>query len=156
MTVELGRGQRAGKQWTDSTVIVKHSGSPWPSLTRNGCVLGAGCRPGKPSMPQSSPRAFVSSGGQRRPTNMASTFPRCTSVRLPAAVTVALVLLSVTTTALGSQGDKEPVYRDCVKQCVRTNCTGARLRGFQSAQPHYMALTGELLLMPLAGEVELT
>lgn len=42
-----------------------------------------------------------------------------------------------------SQGDKEPVYRDCVKQCSRTNCTGARLRGFQSNQPPYMALTGE-------------
>lgn len=41
-----------------------------------------------------------------------------------------------------SQGDKEPVYRDCVKQCSRTNCTGARLRGFQSTQPPYMALTG--------------
>uniref|UniRef100_A0A3B1IN82 Post-GPI attachment to proteins factor 3 n=1 Tax=Astyanax mexicanus TaxID=7994 RepID=A0A3B1IN82_ASTMX len=39
-------------------------------------------------------------------------------------------------------GDKEPVYRDCVKQCSRTNCTGARLRGFQSTQPPYMALTG--------------
>ncbi|KTG37578.1 hypothetical protein cypCar_00006102 [Cyprinus carpio] len=44
--------------------------------------------------------------------------------------------------ASASQGDKEPVYRDCVKQCVRTNCTGARLRGFQSSQPPYMALTG--------------
>uniref|UniRef100_A0A8C2IGA8 Post-GPI attachment to proteins factor 3 n=1 Tax=Cyprinus carpio TaxID=7962 RepID=A0A8C2IGA8_CYPCA len=44
--------------------------------------------------------------------------------------------------ASASQGDKEPVYRDCVKQCLRTNCTGARLRGFQSSQPPYMALTG--------------
>lgn len=43
----------------------------------------------------------------------------------------------------GSQGDKEPVYRDCVKQCARTNCTGAKLRGFQSSQPPYMALTGK-------------
>lgn len=74
---------------------------------------------------------------------MALTSPRCTSVRLPAAAAVALLLLSISSTALGSQGDKEPVYRDCVKQCVRTNCTGARLRGFQVAQPHYMALTGE-------------
>uniref|UniRef100_A0A3Q2QHB1 Post-GPI attachment to proteins factor 3 n=1 Tax=Fundulus heteroclitus TaxID=8078 RepID=A0A3Q2QHB1_FUNHE len=42
-----------------------------------------------------------------------------------------------------SQGDKEPVYRDCVKLCIRTNCTGARLQGFESSQPQYMALTGE-------------
>lgn len=51
--------------------------------------------------------------------------------------------------ARGSQGDKEPVYRDCVKQCARTNCTGAKLRGFQSAQPPYMALTGKL---PVPGQ----
>lgn len=78
---------------------------------------------------------------------MALTPPRCTSVRLPAVAAVALLVLSLTSLALGSQGDKEPVYRDCVKQCVRTNCTGARLRGFQIAQPHYMALTGERLLL---------
>lgn len=94
---------------------------------------------------------------------MALTYPHCTSVRLPAAAAVALLLLSFSSAALGSQGDKEPVYRDCVKQCVRTNCTGARLRGFQVAQPHYMALTGErfllmlwLLMLLLAGEVKLT
>ncbi|XP_016422953.1 post-GPI attachment to proteins factor 3-like [Sinocyclocheilus rhinocerous] len=52
----------------------------------------------------------------------------------------AVFLLSAPASA--SQGDKEPVYRDCVKQCVRTNCTGALLRGFQSSQPPYMALTG--------------
>uniref|UniRef100_A0A3P8PE11 Post-GPI attachment to proteins factor 3 n=1 Tax=Astatotilapia calliptera TaxID=8154 RepID=A0A3P8PE11_ASTCA len=46
------------------------------------------------------------------------------------------------TTVQSSQGDKEPVYRDCVKQCIRANCTGARLNGFLSAQPQYMALTG--------------
>lgn len=94
---------------------------------------------------------------------MALTIPHCTSARLPAAAAVALLLLSFSSAALGSQGDKEPVYRDCVKQCVRTNCTGARLRGFQVAQPHYMALTGErfllllwLLMLLLAGEVKLT
>ncbi|CAG12654.1 unnamed protein product, partial [Tetraodon nigroviridis] len=57
---------------------------------------------------------------------------------LPAVV----ILLAWTSTVQSSPGDKEPVYRDCVKLCVRTNCTGARLRGFQSAQPQYMALTG--------------
>lgn len=72
---------------------------------------------------------------------MASAFPRCTSVRLAALAAVALLLAAVTVES--SQGDKEPVYRDCVKQCVRTNCTGARLKGFESAQPHYMALTGK-------------
>lgn len=69
-----------------------------------------------------------------------------TSVRVSALASVALLLLSAVAVD-SSQGDKEPVYRECVKQCVRTNCTGARLRGFQSAQPQYMALTGEKLLL---------
>lgn len=95
-------------------------------------------------MSQSPRCAFLSPDGPS-PTAMASPLLRFTSVRLPALV---LLLVSVTTVQ-SSQGDKEPVYRDCVKQCVRTNCTGARLRGFQSTQPQYMALTGELLtLMP--------
>ncbi|KAA0725529.1 Post-GPI attachment to proteins factor 3 PER1-like domain-containing protein 1 [Triplophysa tibetana] len=55
---------------------------------------------------------------------------------------VSAVALLVSAPARASQGDKEPVYRDCIKLCVRTNCTGARLRGFQSTQPPYMALTG--------------
>lgn len=82
---------------------------------------------------------------------MASPLPRCTAVRLPALAVAVLLLVSVSTVQ-SSQGDKEPVYRDCVKQCVRTNCTGARLRGFQSAQPQYMMLTGELLLLLVSGE----
>lgn len=102
-------------------------------------------------MPLSSRSAFVSSEGPR-PATMASALPRCTSVRLPVAATVVLLLVSVNTVQ-SSQGDKEPVYRDCVKQCVRTNCTGARLRGFQSAQPQYMALTGELSTS-MAGNVK--
>ncbi|XP_029102895.1 post-GPI attachment to proteins factor 3 isoform X2 [Scleropages formosus] len=67
---------------------------------------------------------------------------------LSASACLLLLLLSLLLVLLrapavrGSQGDKEPVYRDCEKQCVRTNCTGARLRAFQSAQPPYMALTG--------------
>lgn len=72
---------------------------------------------------------------------------RRTSVGLPAVAAVLLLLLTEVPAAVrASQGDKEPVYRDCVKQCVGTNCTGARLRGFQSAQPQYMALTGQLFL----------
>lgn len=83
---------------------------------------------------------------------MASALPRRASVRLPAAATVVLLLASVTTVR-SSQGDKEPVYRDCVKQCVRSDCTEDRLEGFQSLQPQYMALTGELLLMLLPGKL---
>lgn len=95
--------------------------------------------------PPSFGRAFVNPDGPRR-TAMASVVSlRGTSVTLPAVVTVLLLLMSVTTVQ-SSQGDKEPVYRDCVKQCIRANCTGARLNGFLSAQPQYMALTGELLL----------
>lgn len=93
----------------------------------------------------SSRRTRVSSEGPRL-TTMASAFPSTTSVRLPAAATVAL-FLALVTAVQSSQGDKEPVYRDCVKLCVRTNCTGARLRGFQSAQPQYMALTGKLVML---------
>lgn len=120
----------------------------WEWLSGN-----VGGRLWKPSMPLSSRSAFVSSEGPR-PTTMASALLRCTSVRLPVAATAVLLLVSVTTVQ-SSQGDKEPVYRDCVKHCVRTNCTGARLRGFQSAQPQYMALTGELLML-LAGNVKLS
>ncbi|XP_054623006.1 post-GPI attachment to proteins factor 3 isoform X2 [Dunckerocampus dactyliophorus] len=77
---------------------------------------------------------------------MASPSPPSTSVRpsavAPVAVVVVVLLLMSATTVHSSQGDKEPVYRDCVKQCVQTNCTGARLRWYQTAQPQYMALTG--------------
>uniref|UniRef100_A0AAZ3PPM3 Post-GPI attachment to proteins factor 3 n=1 Tax=Oncorhynchus tshawytscha TaxID=74940 RepID=A0AAZ3PPM3_ONCTS len=74
-------------------------------------------------------------------TTMASPLPPCTAVIYSALAIVALLLLSATAVN-ASQGDKEPVYQDCVTQCVRTNCTGARLRGFQSTQAPYMALTG--------------
>uniref|UniRef100_A0A674DQP7 Post-GPI attachment to proteins factor 3 n=1 Tax=Salmo trutta TaxID=8032 RepID=A0A674DQP7_SALTR len=74
-------------------------------------------------------------------TTMASPLPPCTAVIYSALAIVALLLLSATAVN-ASQGDKEPVYQGCVTQCVRTNCTGARLRGFQSTQAPYMALTG--------------
>lgn len=150
--MKLVPDQRAGEQWTYSSVTVKHF-RPRFVTTGWGCPHGnAPRRLWKPSIPLSSCRAFVSPAGPRPTTTMASAFPPCTSVRLPALATVLLLLLSATTVE-SSQGDKEPVYRDCVKQCVRTNCTGARLRGFQSTQPQYMALTGQLLLLSLAGNL---
>ncbi|XP_026535504.1 post-GPI attachment to proteins factor 3 isoform X2 [Notechis scutatus] len=42
----------------------------------------------------------------------------------------------------GSQGDREPVYRDCLAHCERRNCSEAGLRHFRSRQPLYMSLTG--------------
>lgn len=42
----------------------------------------------------------------------------------------------------GSRGDREPVYRDCVANCERRNCSEAGLRHFRSRQPLYMSLTG--------------
>uniref|UniRef100_A0A8D0GPX9 Post-GPI attachment to proteins factor 3 n=1 Tax=Sphenodon punctatus TaxID=8508 RepID=A0A8D0GPX9_SPHPU len=44
--------------------------------------------------------------------------------------------------ARASQGDREPVYRECLAQCERRNCSGAGLRHFRSRQPLYMSLTG--------------
>uniref|UniRef100_A0A8D2CY33 Post-GPI attachment to proteins factor 3 n=1 Tax=Sciurus vulgaris TaxID=55149 RepID=A0A8D2CY33_SCIVU len=54
-----------------------------------------------------------------------------------------LVLLAgAAALASGSQGDREPVYRDCVLQCEERNCSGSALRHFRSRQPIYMSLTG--------------
>lgn len=141
----LIRGQ--GRQWTHRDC--KTFQARFVTTSQEWPCCNVDSRLWKTSMPLSSRRAFMSADG-RRPTTMASALPRCTSVRLPALATVVLLLMSVTAVK-SSQGDKEPVYRDCVKQCVRTNCTGARLRGFESAQPQYMALTGELML--LVGEL---
>ncbi|XP_049614466.1 post-GPI attachment to proteins factor 3 [Syngnathus scovelli] len=94
-------------------------------------------------MPLSPRRAFVSAtaGPRSTTTTMASPRPpRCTSGR--AASVVVVVLLISATTVVGSQGDKDSVYRDCVSQCVQSNCTGVRLRWYQAVQPQYMALTG--------------
>ncbi|XP_019405842.1 PREDICTED: post-GPI attachment to proteins factor 3 isoform X3 [Crocodylus porosus] len=44
--------------------------------------------------------------------------------------------------AWGSQGDREPSYRQCLTQCEQRNCSGAALRHFRSRQPLYMSLTG--------------
>ncbi|XP_040124757.1 GPI-specific phospholipase A2-like PGAP3 isoform X3 [Ictidomys tridecemlineatus] len=52
-----------------------------------------------------------------------------------------LVLLAgAAALASGSQGDREPVYRDCVLRCEERNCSGGALRHFRSRQPIYMIL----------------
>ncbi|XP_016047093.1 post-GPI attachment to proteins factor 3 isoform X2 [Erinaceus europaeus] len=54
-----------------------------------------------------------------------------------------LVLLAgAAALASGSQGDREPVYRDCVRGCEQRNCSGVALKHFRSHQPIYMSLTG--------------
>ncbi|XP_059990164.1 post-GPI attachment to proteins factor 3 isoform X5 [Lagenorhynchus albirostris] len=57
--------------------------------------------------------------------------------------TVRLVLLvGAAALASGSQGDREPVYRDCVLRCEERNCSGGALKHFRSRQPIYMSLAG--------------
>ncbi|XP_008687474.1 post-GPI attachment to proteins factor 3 isoform X4 [Ursus maritimus] len=57
--------------------------------------------------------------------------------------TARLVLLAgAAALASGSQGDREPVYRDCVHRCEERNCSGGALRHFRSRQPIYMSLAG--------------
>nr|XP_033775149.1 post-GPI attachment to proteins factor 3 isoform X2 [Geotrypetes seraphini] len=53
-----------------------------------------------------------------------------------------LLLLLLVGEAAASQGDREPVYRDCRTRCEQYNCTGARLWTFRALQPAYMRLTG--------------
>ncbi|KAL2765137.1 post-GPI attachment to proteins factor 3 isoform 4 precursor [Daubentonia madagascariensis] len=54
-----------------------------------------------------------------------------------------LVLLAgAAALASGSQGDREPMYRDCVLQCEERNCSGGALKHFRSHQPIYMSLAG--------------
>ncbi|XP_037583296.1 post-GPI attachment to proteins factor 3 isoform X2 [Cebus imitator] len=54
-----------------------------------------------------------------------------------------LVLLAgAAALASGSQGDREPVYRDCVLKCEEQNCSGGALKHFRSRQPIYMSLAG--------------
>nr|XP_014334379.1 PREDICTED: post-GPI attachment to proteins factor 3 isoform X6 [Bos mutus] len=57
--------------------------------------------------------------------------------------TARLVLLAgAAALASGSQGDREPVYRDCVLRCEERNCSGGALKHFRSRQPIYMSLAG--------------
>ena len=58
--------------------------------------------------------------------------------------TVRLVLLvGAAALASGSQGDREPLYRDCVLRCEERNCSGGALKHFRSRQPIYMSLAGK-------------
>ncbi|XP_055263731.1 post-GPI attachment to proteins factor 3 isoform X5 [Moschus berezovskii] len=69
--------------------------------------------------------------------------------------TARLVLLAgAAALASGSQGDREPVYRDCVLRCEQRNCSGGALKHFRSRQPIYMSLAGwtcrdDLALLPV-------
>ncbi|GAB1296774.1 Post-GPI attachment to proteins factor 3 [Apodemus speciosus] len=57
--------------------------------------------------------------------------------------TAPLLLLTLAVgLAGGSQGDREPVYRDCVLRCEERNCSGDALKHFRSRQPIYMSLAG--------------
>ncbi|XP_039243517.1 post-GPI attachment to proteins factor 3 isoform X2 [Pipra filicauda] len=53
-----------------------------------------------------------------------------------------LLLAAAAGPARGSQGDREPLYRECLSRCERQNCSGAALRHFRDRQPLYMGLTG--------------
>lgn len=58
--------------------------------------------------------------------------------------TAPLLLLTLAVgLAGGSQGDREPVYRDCVLRCEERNCSGDALKHFRSRQPIYMSLAGK-------------
>lgn len=61
-----------------------------------------------------------------------------------AGLTARLMLLAgAAALASGSQGDREPVYRDCVLGCEERNCSGGALKHFRSRQPIYMSLAGK-------------
>lgn len=55
---------------------------------------------------------------------------------------VTVAVSSFVTPLLGSPGDREPVYKDCVKRCEQRNCSGTKLQAFQTRQPIYMSVTG--------------
>ncbi|XP_006889453.1 PREDICTED: post-GPI attachment to proteins factor 3 isoform X2 [Elephantulus edwardii] len=53
-----------------------------------------------------------------------------------------MLLAGAAALASSSQGDREPVYRDCVLRCEERNCSGGALMHFRSSQPIYMSLAG--------------
>uniref|UniRef100_A0A8D0FIA9 Post-GPI attachment to proteins factor 3 n=1 Tax=Strix occidentalis caurina TaxID=311401 RepID=A0A8D0FIA9_STROC len=59
-----------------------------------------------------------------------------------AALLLLLGAVAAPSPARASQGDREPLYRECLGRCERQNCSGAALRHFRARQPLYMGLTG--------------
>lgn len=105
----------------------------------------------------SSPRAGRNPGarlafpeGHRRrqplPAQPEAAIPWSAGMTTARAARAALLLLlgaaAAPSPAWGSQGDREPSYRQCLTQCEQRNCSGAALRHFRSRQPLYMSLTG--------------
>ncbi|XP_064380779.1 post-GPI attachment to proteins factor 3 isoform X2 [Dromaius novaehollandiae] len=83
------------------------------------------------------PQRFRGSGRKRR--------DRAAMAARGAARAALLLLLGAAAApgpARGSQGDREPLYRDCLARCEQRNCSGAALRHFRARQPLYMSLTG--------------
>ena len=80
------------------------------------------------------------------PTSGAGRKPRRAAMAGGGAARAALLLLlgaaAAPGPARGSQGDREPLYRECLGRCERRNCSGAALRYFRARQPLYMGLTG--------------
>ncbi|XP_050186786.1 post-GPI attachment to proteins factor 3 isoform X1 [Myiozetetes cayanensis] len=64
------------------------------------------------------------------------------AARAPLLLRLLLLLAAAAGPARGSQGDREPLYRECLSRCERQNCSGAALRHFRDRQPLYMGLTG--------------
>lgn len=81
------------------------------------------------------PRAgLISGAGRKRPGRAA--------MAARAALLLLLMAAAAPGPARGSQGDREPLYRECLSRCERQNCSGAALRHFRARQPLYMGLTG--------------
>lgn len=92
-------------------------------------------------MPRAAP---ISGAGRKRP-------GRAAMATRPALLLLLLLMAAAAPDpAQGSQGDREPLYRECLSRCERQNCSGAALRNFRARQPLYMGLTGTAPLRPLA------
>lgn len=83
-------------------------------------------------MPRAAP---ISGAGRKRP-------GRAAMAARAALLLLLLMAAAAPDPAQGSQGDREPLYRECLSRCERQNCSGAALRHFRARQPLYMGLTG--------------
>lgn len=97
-------------------------------------------------MPHAAP---ISGAGRKRP-------GRAAMAARAALLLLLLIAAAAPGPARGSQGDREPLYRECLSRCERQNCSGAALRHFRARQPLYMGLTGTAPPRPLAGGPETT